>query len=335
MSRNQSSKWFVVIIVGLSILMCGFSAWAKEGDQLRKFEIGGGSVGGIYYISANAFADLFNKKLGMNIPFTASATKGSGENIAMLDIDRMEGATVSANGLYTAWNGLRPYKKKYRNMRIVTKVFPNPAVFFALKGSGITKIRELKGKRVGCGSGPVTWEPVTRPILEAHGIDYNTGVDKVFGSFSDLCNQVRDKLIAASIGNVSAGKALMPAISALASEKALVFLEWDPEVLESLPKELPYYKKMIVKASALPGRETDYPTLDIGSQQFIVRDDLPEELVYKITKVIHENISQLAASSKFFQFAADNPEFMASKLGDIQYHPGAVRYWKEVGLWQE
>ena len=78
MSRNQSSKWFVVIIVGLSILMCGFSAWAKEGDQLRKFEIGGGSVGGIYYISANSFADLFNKKLGSPLVFVRGEPAGHG-----------------------------------------------------------------------------------------------------------------------------------------------------------------------------------------------------------------------------------------------------------------
>ena len=106
MYKNQLGKWLVEIIVSLSILMCGFSAWAKEGDQFSKFEIGGGSVGGLYYVSANSFADLFNRKLGMNIPFTASATRGSGENIALLDMNRMEGATVSAGALSDGFTAL-------------------------------------------------------------------------------------------------------------------------------------------------------------------------------------------------------------------------------------
>lgn len=334
MPRNLRIRLSGLIVI-LSIVVCGLTASATAAEQLRKFEIGGGSIGGTYYISAAAFADLLSKKLGMAIPFTASATKGSGENIGLLDADRIEAATVSANGLYTAWNGLKPYKKQYRNMRVVMRVFPNPAVFFALKDSGITRISELKGKRVGCGSGPVTWEPVTRPILEAHGIDYDKGVRKVFGGFSDLCNQVRDKLLDASIGNVSAGSTLMPAISALAAEKELVFLEWDPKVLDTLPEELPYYTRMIVKAAVLPGRKADYATLCNGSQQIVVRDDLPDELVYRITKTIHENLSDLAKANQLFQYAVDHPAFMASKLSTIEFHPGSVRYWKEVGLWKE
>ena len=325
----------MVSVVVFSIMLSGMSVPVGQAAEITKFEIGGGSVGGIYYVTANAFADVLSKKLGMNIPFTASATKGSGQNIGLLDLDRIEAATVSANGLYTAWEGMEPYDKKYRTIRLVMRVFPNPSVFFALAKSNITKISQLKGKRVGCGSGVRTWAPVTKPILEAHGMDYDKDIKKVFGGFTDLCNQVRDGLISGSIGNVSAGVTLMPALAALAAERKLAWLEWDPKVIESLPAKLPYYSKAIVSASALPGRKTNYTTLDIGTQNIVVRDDLPEELVYKITKALHESFPELAKSMKILRHAVSNPKFVTNKLGTVQFHPGSVRYWKDVGLWQK
>jgi TRAP transporter TAXI family solute receptor len=251
----------------------------------------------------------------------------------LLDLGRIEAGTVASNALYPSWYGQKPYEKQYRGARIAMWVFPNPTVFFALADKKITKIRDLKGKRVGVGAGPSTWDHLTGPFLEAHGIDYQKDIKRVYGSFEDLCNQVRDGLLDASIGNISAGINLMPAISALAAEKKLVFLEWDPQAIESIPAKIPYFMKAVVSAAALPGRQTDYVTLDLGAMLLVVRHDLPEDFIYKMTKTIHENLPELAKTTKLFKYAADNPKFMTQRLGDIEFHRGSVRYWKEVRLW--
>lgn len=321
------------IIIGVSMFIPSGNMRAAEKAKLKKFEVGGGSVGGVYFIAANTFADLFQKKLGMNIPFTASASEGSAENVRLIDLGRMEAATIASNAMYPSWYGQKPYEKQYRNGRIVMWVFPNPTVFFALAEKNITKIKDLKGKRVGVGAGPSTWDHLAGPFLEAHGIDYKKDIRRVYGSFEDLSNQVRDGLLDASIGNISAGVNLLPAISALATEKRLAFLDWDTQAVEGLSAKIPYFKKAIVKAAALPGRQTDYLTVDLGAQLFVVRHDLPEELVYKITEVIHKNLTELVKTVKFFSYAVDNPKFMTQKLGEVEFHPGSLRYWKEVGLW--
>ena len=301
--------------------------------QLRKFEVGGGSVGAIYHVCASAFADLLQRKLGMKIPFSASVTEGSGENVRLIEKDSVEAATIASSALYLSWKGQKPYEKPYRGARIVMRVFPNPTVFFALADRGLTKVSDLKGKRIGVGAGPTTWDVLTGPFIEAHGIDYKKDIKRVYASFEDLCNQVRDGLLDASIGNVSGGIALLPAISALAFERKLVFLEWDPKAIESVPAQIPYFNKVVVPAASLPGRQTDYVTLDLGSMQFVVRDDLPEELVYRMTKVIHENLSELSNSVSVFKYIVSNPKFMTGRLSDVEFHPGSVRYWKEKGLW--
>ena len=333
MISKRGNSTLLAFLCAILIISFAYNSLAAE-EQIKKFEIGSGSMGGIYYVSGNAIANVLQKKLDLKIPITASATEGSAENIALLDQNRIQAGTVSSNGLYTAWEGKKPYKKKHTDLRMLMQVFPNPTVFFALASNKITKLSELKGKRIGAGSGPSTWDILTGPFLEAHGIDYKTDVKKVYGSWEDLCNQVGDGLLDASIGNVSGGVSLMPAIYALATEKKVNYLEWDPKALETLPAKYPYFSKLTVPASSLPGRTGDYTTLDIGSQTLVVREDMSEELAYKVTKTIHKNLGDLLASAKFFKYISDNPKFMTSKLGDIKFHPGAIKYWKEAGLWQ-
>ena len=335
MDKQRSKVMMIMVVVaGILFFLSTHNGQAAEKRELKKFEIGGGSMGGAYYVTANAFADLFRRKLGMDIPFTASATEGSAENVRLLDGRRIEGGKIAASALFLAWNGQKPYEKKYRNLRMVMRVFPNPTVFFALEGRNITRISDLKGKRVGCGVGRATWDVLTKPFLEAHGIDYEKDIKRVYGSFEDLCNQVRDGLLDTAIGNVSGGMNLLPAIAALAAQKKLVFLEWDPKAIDRLSAEIPYHNKVVVKAAALPGRQSDYATVDIGSKQFVLRDDIPEELAYRITKVIHENLGELADTVKIFEYIKQNPTFMTQRLGDVEFHSGSVRYWKEAGLWK-
>ena len=97
-------------------------------------------------------------------------------------------------------------------------------------------------------------------------IDYKKDIKRVYGDFEDLCNQVRDGLIDATVSNVNGGIALTPSAAALAFERKLVFLEWDPKAVESLSAQFPYFNKVIVRAAALPGRQTDHLTVNVGAR---------------------------------------------------------------------
>ena len=338
MRNSTKNRWLGALGLTLSLVLAVALApsFGAEGPiKLKKFEIGSGSVGGIYYVAGNAIANLLQKSSIFSAPVTCSATEGSAENIALLDQGRIEAGTVAANAMYTAWQGGKPYKKQHRDLRILMRTFPNPTVFFALESSGITKMSQLKGKRIGAGSGPSTWDILTGPFLEAHGVDYKNDVKRVYGNWEDLCNQVNDGLLDAAIGNVSGGTSLMPAIFALATSKKVNFLEWDPKAMDELSAKYPYFSKTVVQAGALPGRTADYPTVDIGSQLLVAKEDLPDDAAYAVVKTIHQKMAELVGTAKFFAYVSKNPEFMTKKLGEAQFHPGAVKYWKEVGLWRE
>jgi hypothetical protein len=58
----------------------------------------------------------------------------------------------------------------------------------------------------------------------------------------------------------------------------------------------------------------------------------PDDLVYKVVKAMHGNKAGLAAAFKSLE--EFDPKTMVKDLGkDIQYHPGAIKFYKEIGAW--
>ena len=64
------------------------------------------------------------------------------------------------------------------------------------------------------------------------------------------------------------------------------------------------------------------------------RDDMPDDVAYEIVKTLHENIEQIVLLLPAVRAAVENPDVFTSSSDPFPYHPGAIRYWKEVGLWK-
>lgn len=361
MEKKVSKK--LLLVIGLSILfiIIGLSGCGQQqapSDEpkasLTKLEIGGTGAGGAYHLTASGLVEIFERELGLDIPMSASVNDGAAEIIRLMDAGRMEAGLVSSDVYYNAWYGNAPFDREYKTPNIVMNSYPNGAGVIALKESGIKNLSDLAGKRVGMGPSPVTWKPIIGLWIAAHGIkvedfevpseymahaglEYKSGPEAkaVFGNWDDLTNQLRDGVIDAVAVPISALEILTGSIVALSTEKELVFLEWDEKVLDNLSEVYPYITKVEVAPGILPGRDKPYKTLSFNSQQLVVRADLPEDIVYNMTKLTHENLQSLAEKIKPLKYTASHPENLTQKMGDVAYHPGAIKYWKEVGLWKE
>lgn len=286
-----------------------------------------GSVGGGYYQVAGILAKEFEPQL--KIPVSVMPSGGSGENINLIEKGEVQMAVAASNTLWPAYTGTLQYKnKQYKNFRLVAKLYDNPTLFYALKKSGLESIKDLKGKRVGVGASPAAWDHITGPILEAHGISYDKDIKKLYVGFGDAATQVGDGLLDTTIANVG-----MPAIKQIASQKELSYLKFDEAAADQLAKKYPFYAKVIVEGSALPGYKGDkYVTIDIGGPYLVVNKDLPDEMVYQITKALYENIEKMSKNSTDLKEAAKNPARLATRLGEVPFHPGAEKFWKEKNL---
>lgn len=303
------------------------------GSELKKFEIGGGALGGAFYIIAGTFAGHVESKLG--IPSVASVTEGVAENLRLIDNGSMEAGIGSSNALYLAWNGEDIYEKEYKDLRLIMGIYPLPQVWIALKDSGMTSLMDLKGKRVGVGVGPATWDPVSRPVFEAHGFDYEKDITRVYGGFEDLHTQLGDGMLDAIITSTSGDKHLLPATVELMASRELIGLEYDQPSVDKLVEEVPYYSRFELTPGLVPGWDDEpYQNVSQATVYLFAGKNLPDDKVYEIVEAIYANLQEAAEEVPYLEYTAENPEILCEQF-IIPYHDGAVKFWKEQGLWKE
>ncbi len=301
---------------------------ATAAEMPSSLEIGGASIGGAFYVVAGGVAKLLEEK--MKIPVTAAVTEGSRENVRLIDRKQIFMGVIASNNSYPAYHGVLTFKKKHP-LALVMGLYPNAFTLHTLPGSPVNSFADLKGKRVGVGTGR-TWDAFMVPLMKAHGLTYKKDFKPVYAGMSDLYTQLGDGNIVAMPTMVS-GLSPIPAALRLHAEKGARYLPPEPQAVDKMVKQFPYMTRQTIPAST-PTFEKAVETFDIGGPLLTVRADADEELVYRVIKMIHENLDKLAEDVRYFKYAQINPAVLTTQIG-VPYHPGAVRYWKEAGLWKK
>ncbi|MFH1490531.1 MAG: TAXI family TRAP transporter solute-binding subunit, partial [Pseudomonadota bacterium] len=234
-----------------------------------------------------------------------------------------------------AYKGLEEYgfPKPIQSFRVLCYVFPDEFHFVALKKSGLKTISDLKGKRVGCGPKAATYDKIVGKRLEANGLKYygdNPDIKKTFANYNDLARLLGDGNIDACIMGVS-GIAPFPALQKLMEEKEIVALEWDKSVIENFKH--PVFPTGVIKKELLPYLEKDHYCILGGIASLVVRQDFTDEFAYALVKSIHQNLKKMGEENPFWKYPTKYPEILTYDSG-LPYHPGAIKYWKEVGVWK-
>lgn len=326
----MKSRWLSIVLAGLlaSILSMLGVREPLAAAQPDSLQVGGASVGGAFYVLAGGVAKVLEEKL--RIPVTAAVTEGSLENVRLLDRKQVDLAVIAANNAYPAYHGVLGFDKKHTFLRAVVGFYPNAFSFMSLPGTPYKSFASLKGQRVGVGTGK-TWDMFMRPLFRAHGMEYGRDFRPVYAGLGDLFTQVGDRAIVAAPGVVSGGSPIPGALQ-LASEKGAQYFGPEPAAAKKAIQELPFMTAIRITKDT-PSFDRDIDTVDIGGPSLYVRTEMADDLVYRITKLLHENWAQLAKDIRYFKFAQSHPERLTMDNG-VPYHPGAIRYWKEAGLWK-
>lgn len=335
-------KWHVLCVyllaTGLTCSALGILAPAQA-EMPKSLKIGTSTVGGAYFIMGSAIGKVLEKSMG--IPVTASVTQGAAENVRLLNRSEIDIGMAAGQLLYTAYNGLGGWKKeKQQDLRAIMTLCRNVSICVALKDSGITQITDLRGKRVGMGLSRPTMGPSAGAIMRGHGFSFEgniwqpkfTEFKEAYGGFERLHTMLGDGLLDATYTIISAGRPL-PALSNLMTSRDLIIVEYNEAVIKRLEAELPYLKGVILPAGSIPGLVNE-DTLGAnvgGGPCLIVSAGMDAELVYKIVRTVNENWDELTEAAGFFKQAQKSPDLRVQDYA-IPYHPGAIRYWKEVGL---
>jgi uncharacterized protein len=120
----------------------------------------------------------------------------------------------------------------------------------------------------------------------------------------------------------------VPAIEEAAAKEPLAFVSPSPEQMEAIRKVMPEFSPSEIAAGTYRSLDKAYVT--VGVYNFAIgRADLPNDLVYQLVKAVFDNHPRLLkATSKARETLPQN----ADKDTFLPFHPGAVRYYREIGI---
>jgi len=243
---------------------------------------------------------------------------------------------ISPSSWYNAaWKGEEKmgFKDPIKDVRIMFHIYSNPFYVITLKKSGIKNISDLKGKRVGSGPAQDTWEKIIGDKFEANGLKFfgdNPDFKKTWANYSDMARMLGDGTLDACVAMYE-GLTPQPATQQLMQEQELRAVEWDPAIFKKF--EGAYFPPAVIKKELLPFLEKDHRCFEGGVAAFACGAKVDEKLIYDLTKSMHKNLNQLASENPFWKYPIKYPEIITADYG-VPYHPGAVKYWKEAGLWK-
>ncbi|MBS7528611.1 TAXI family TRAP transporter solute-binding subunit [Fusibacter paucivorans] len=283
-----------------------------------------GPTSGLYYPIGGAFSSVFQNKLGYKS--SAQSTGASVENINLILNSDAELAITMSDSVAQAYSAFGAFEDKEpaSNLRALMGLYPNYVQLVTTDKTGITKFEDLKGKRVGVGAPNSGVELNARMMYEAHGMSYeDSEVDYL--NYGEAIDQMKNNLVDAVFVTSGIPNATVMELGTVAN---IVVVPIEGEGLKNLITKYPFFVEATIPSDVY-GTTTDVTTATVRNL-LLVREDLPEDVVYDLTKGIFDNISDIKASHAT---AEKHISLENALIGvDIPLHPGALKYYEEQGI---
>ena len=219
--------------------------------------------------------------------------------------------------------------KPMDKLRMAAVVFPFKVGILVRKDSGINSVAELKGKRF-----PVGWQgfpqgiALSNAMLATAGLSLDDTNGVPTANLLRAADDFKAGRLDATVFAIGAPK--MAEVDASVGIKFLS-LENNDKTRAAMAAVRPEYT--IAPQEPLPHLNGVIGTTNLMQYAMTVAAsaDVDEETVYKVVKALHQNKDDLVASHP--SFMAMNPAQLALQAPGITYHPGAIRYYREVGIW--
>lgn len=327
----RPSLALLLTLLMLTLVACGGDT-STDGDGTpapakRFLSIGTAPTGGAFFVVGGALAEVTDQSGPEGWTVTAEATAGSQENIRRLGSGELDAALSNAAISYFGARGEASWQAP-QDIRAVMTLAPNIALFVTRVDSGIESLADLAGQRVVVGPAGAGFEMFIAPLLEAHGITYDD-----FEALNATQTAAVDLLADGSAAAAFLGGAIPTgSIVQASSSMDIRLLPFDEGAKTQLLADYPFFSPATIPAGTYRGQETDYAGLNVGSMHLITATNASDEMIYDLTKTIYEN--RAAVVERHPAGKAINPK-NAARFTGIDFHPGAQRYYEEIGIWPQ
>ncbi|MVT53257.1 TAXI family TRAP transporter solute-binding subunit [Bradyrhizobium yuanmingense] len=316
---------FAMILLGAALLAS--PAAAQTGGTAiptATISLGTATPGGGFPLYGNAFAELMNAA-DPQITIVPRSTKGSSENIPLLEKGELDLALVAGEPAYEAFAGIGRAKVA---LKILTAIYSNPGMFVVRADSPYTTIRDLVGQPVAFGARGSGLPILARYVLDGLGLKQDEDFKAVYlDRAGDGPAMVEDGRVAALWG---AGIGWPGFAAVAASASGARFIAPSADEIARIRAKHAFLKPLTVPAGSYP-KQTE-PIASLGSWSFILtREDLPEDVAYRLGKTLHgieatfcKKLAQACETTAANTVAAaPRPELI---------HPGVLKYFREIGV---
>lgn len=278
-----------------------------------------GGTQGTYYPLGGTFADLITTDTGVKT--TAEVSQASAANMTALAAGEGEVAFVQTDIAYYATQGTLMFEgQKIDSVVALGALYPETVQLVTLADSGIKTFADLKGKKVSVGAPGSGTFANAEQLLEIHGLSIKDDIQAQNLDFGESTDGIQTGQIDAAF--ITAGYPT-GAVEALNATNGVHIIPVEADKAEELIAKYPYYAVDNIPTGTY-GLEADVPAVSVGAM-LAVKKDLPEDLVYAMTKAIYDNTDKIGHAKGAFIKA----ETGLDGIG-IDVHPGAQKYFDEL-----
>lgn len=315
-------------------LITGVSITAHAQDNAN-YLLATASTGGTYYPVGVALSTLTKVKLEPKhkIGMSAINSAGSGENVRLLRENEAQFAILQGLYGYYAATGTGPIESagKQTNLRSVSMLWQNVEHFVVKKDKAstgtVSDLVAMKGDKMGMGKKNSGTIGSNKTLLAGLGVDIDTDYDLFHAGYTPTADALQNGQISGLGIPAGAPAGAITKLMAANADKVSV-LDITDEQLGKMDGGKGLWTRYVIDAGTYPNQDKAINT--IAQPNFLaVNADVPDEHVYKITKTIYENLPFLNGIHKATKAMAIEKAIVGLPL---PLHPGAAKYYREVGV---
>jgi uncharacterized protein len=308
------------------------SILARRGAAAAEpFAIGTGNYGGVYFPLGNAICRLLNRDAGEDGPRChGEASLGSVANIGALRDGKAAFALAQSDVVQAALSGTGVFAgaPPFEALRVVFRAHAEPFTVLASRASGIRRLDDLPGKRIGIGVLATGQRATLDMLVRDLGWTPETFASIFELSSPDEVTALCDGRVDAILLNVGHPNGWVQEAT-LACDAVLVAV--DGPKIDALVKKHAAYDKAVIPGGIYQDHPEETPSF--GARALVVTTaGQTDDVVYALARVVFEDFATLA---QLVPALADLTEAMALPTGQpAPTHAGAERYFREHGLMQ-
>lgn len=332
----KSKKTIVIFLMFILVIVasaCGSNSNGDDssGEENKKapvFTWGSSSLGSQGYIIIEALASTANKHVGFKN--SSISTAGGAENMVLLDQEEIDFGQATSSDLFNAYHGEKPFDKEIEFAQVFAYGFWSLPIL-VLEDSDIKTVEDLKGKRISVGTAGGASAAMIDNVFQEYGIE-----DEIRYEYLNP-NESAAALGQGQVDAIAlwhmAGSLASASLQELALTHEFRPIPFDADILRRVSGNNEGIQTTTTLKSAFDFYTED--TLAPGITGMLVTSpDQDEEIVYELVKELYENTDQVQQIGK--ELAYFRLDYAVEGLvPQYPVHPGAARYFKEVGVWKD